>query len=220
MHLIITLKISFKKNGFITFDCATLFGTNWPILFQGEKAYSCAQCGTRFTYRNGLIKHTKLNRCPKKIVTADGETIIKKRSRTTSTKSKHFVAQSESSHESPIQISQSPIHDLPQTPESRKLNLVDQKLLEGVLRRQSGSGLNEDFAGSSESQFFLPQIEGGGVMTFGMFNRDVAMTTSTTVTTMTSPTTTKVETTHQAVVDGVLPDSTVAELSLATGIGN
>ena len=48
---------------------------------QGEKAYSCQQCGTRFTYRNGLIKHTKLNRCPKKIVTAEGETIIKKRSR-------------------------------------------------------------------------------------------------------------------------------------------
>merc|ERR1711899_82047 len=47
----------------------------------GEKAYSCAQCGTRFTYRNGLIKHTKLNRCPKKIITAEGETIMKKRSR-------------------------------------------------------------------------------------------------------------------------------------------
>ena len=56
-------------------------------------------------------------------------------------------------------------------------------------------------------------------MTFGMFNRDAAatMSTSTTVTTMTSATTTRVETTHQAVVDGVLPDSTVAELSLATG---
>ena len=48
---------------------------------QGEKAYSCSQCGTRFTYRNGLIKHTKLNRCPKKIITPEGETIIKKRSR-------------------------------------------------------------------------------------------------------------------------------------------
>lgn len=48
----------------------------------GEKAYSCQQCGTRFTYRNGLIKHTKLNRCPKKIITPDGETIIKKRTRT------------------------------------------------------------------------------------------------------------------------------------------
>lgn len=52
------------------------------LFLQGEKAYSCAQCGTRFTYRNGLIKHTKLNRCPKKIITAEGETIIKKRSRT------------------------------------------------------------------------------------------------------------------------------------------
>ena len=51
-------------------------------MFQGEKAYSCSQCGTRFTYRNGLIKHTKLNRCPKKIITPEGETIIKKRSRT------------------------------------------------------------------------------------------------------------------------------------------
>lgn len=54
---------------------------NYFAYFQGEKAYSCQQCGTRFTYRNGLIKHTKLNRCPKKIVTPDGETIIKKRSR-------------------------------------------------------------------------------------------------------------------------------------------
>ncbi len=39
------------------------------FFIQGEKAYSCAQCGTRFTYRNGLIKHTKLNRCPKKAQT-------------------------------------------------------------------------------------------------------------------------------------------------------
>ena len=56
---------------------------------QGEKAYSCQQCGTRFTYRNGLIKHTKLNRCPKKIVTAEGETIIKKRSRAAAPPSSH-----------------------------------------------------------------------------------------------------------------------------------
>jgi hypothetical protein len=48
---------------------------------QGEKAYSCSQCNTRFTYRNGLIKHTKLNRCPKKILTAEGETVMKKRTR-------------------------------------------------------------------------------------------------------------------------------------------
>ena len=55
---------------------------------QGEKAYSCSQCGTRFTYRNGLIKHTKLNRCPKRSITVDGETIVKKRSRNLSSKSK------------------------------------------------------------------------------------------------------------------------------------
>ena len=46
-------------------------------------------------------------------------------------------------------------------------------------------------------------------MTFGM-------TTLTSPTTTSTPTT-KVETMHQAVVDGVLPDSTVTELSLATG---
>ena len=58
-------------------------GINFSLLrLQGEKAYSCEQCGTRFTYRNGLIKHKKLNRCPKKIITPEGETIIKKRSRT------------------------------------------------------------------------------------------------------------------------------------------
>lgn len=72
------------------------------LFFQGEKAYSCQQCGTRFTYRNGLIKHTKLNRCPKKIVTAEGETIIKKRSRaaaapaSSSAAAKHVKASSDS----------------------------------------------------------------------------------------------------------------------------
>ena len=48
---------------------------------QGEKAYSCPLCGTRFTYRNGLIKHTKLNRCPKKIFTQDGEKMVKKKTK-------------------------------------------------------------------------------------------------------------------------------------------
>ena len=48
---------------------------------QGEKAYSCALCGTRFTYRNGLIKHTKLNRCPKKQFTSDSEKYSKKKSK-------------------------------------------------------------------------------------------------------------------------------------------
>lgn len=47
----------------------------------GEKAYSCPLCGTRFTYRNGLIKHTKLNRCPKKIFTSEGEKLMKKKSK-------------------------------------------------------------------------------------------------------------------------------------------
>lgn len=170
-------------------------------IFQGEKAYSCAQCGTRFTYRNGLIKHTKLNRCPKKIVTADGETIIKKRSRTSSTKLKQNVARTELS---PTHLSGSPIppmHD----PDPRKIGLVNL----GAVRRPSSSGLVEEFPANTEPQFFLPPMEGGGVMTFGM-------TTLTSPTTTSTPTT-KVETMHQAVVDGVLPDSTVTELSLATG---
>ena len=49
--------------------------------FTGRKAYSCSLCGTRFTYRNGLIKHTKLNRCPKKIVPPEGERIAKKKTK-------------------------------------------------------------------------------------------------------------------------------------------
>ena len=49
--------------------------------WQGEKAYSCALCGTRFTYRNGLIKHTKLNRCPKRQNTPDSEKHNKKKNK-------------------------------------------------------------------------------------------------------------------------------------------
>lgn len=65
-----------------TFTCKTKQQLNeHRRKHSGEKAYSCAQCNTRFTYRNGLIKHTKLNRCPKKILTAEGETIVKKRTR-------------------------------------------------------------------------------------------------------------------------------------------
>jgi hypothetical protein len=119
--------------------------------------------------------------------------------------------------DSPTHPGSSPIHDSAQNSDPRKIGSVDQKFLESIIRRPSSSGLNDDFSSNGEPQFFLPAVEGGGVMTFGMFNRDVAMTASTTLTTMTSPTTTKVETTHQAVVDGVLPDSTVTELSLATG---
>ena len=51
------------------------------LFFQGEKAYSCPLCGTRFTYRNGLIKHTKLNRCPKKIFNPDREKLNKKKTK-------------------------------------------------------------------------------------------------------------------------------------------
>lgn len=65
-----------------TFTCKTKQQLNeHRRKHSGEKAYSCSQCNTRFTYRNGLIKHTKLNRCPKKILTAEGETIVKKRTR-------------------------------------------------------------------------------------------------------------------------------------------
>ena len=51
------------------------------LFWQGEKAYSCALCGTRFTYRNGLIKHTKLNRCPKRQNTPDSEKHNKKKNK-------------------------------------------------------------------------------------------------------------------------------------------
>jgi len=57
----------------------------------GEKAYSCPLCGTRFTYRNGLIKHTKLNRCPKKIFTQDGEKLMKKKSKSADQMNRHKV---------------------------------------------------------------------------------------------------------------------------------
>ena len=56
---------------------------------KGEKAYSCPLCGTRFTYRNGLIKHTKLNRCPKKIFTSEGEKLIKKKSKSSDSIQRH-----------------------------------------------------------------------------------------------------------------------------------
>ena len=58
---------------------------------QGEKAYSCPLCGTRFTYRNGLIKHTKLNRCPKKISTSEGEKLMKKKSKSGDHINRHKV---------------------------------------------------------------------------------------------------------------------------------
>jgi len=46
-----------------TFTCKTKQQLNeHKRKHSGEKAYSCLLCGTRFTYRNGLIKHTKLNR--------------------------------------------------------------------------------------------------------------------------------------------------------------
>jgi len=194
------------------------------FFLKGEKAYSCLQCGTRFTYRNGLIKHTKLNRCPKKIVTADGETIIKKRSRTVSVKSKlNFSGNRiEAWSDSPPQLSKSPI---PELSETRKTNSVDQKLLGSVIRRHSelsqSSVHPEDVPSNPEPQFQLPRVESGPAMTYGMFNatsNENVSSSSTTTTTTTSATTTKVETTHQALVDGVLPDSTVAELSLATGL--
>ena len=54
-------------------------------------------------------------------------------------------------------------------------------------------------------------------MSYSMFDppSNSAASSSTTTTTTTSANTTKVETTHQALVDGVLPESTVSELSLA-----
>ena len=57
-------------------------------------------------------------------------------------------------------------------------------------------------------------------MSYSMFDppSNCAASSSTTTTTTTSANTTKVETTHQALVDGVLPESTVSELSLATGL--
>jgi hypothetical protein len=179
-----------------------------------------------------------LNRCPKKIVTADGETIIKKRSRTVSVKSKQnfgapkFGLGSESWTDSPPQLGKSPGPDLSNVGDARKIGLVDQKLFEAVIRRHSdmnrGPVIADEYqvTGNSESsstQFLLPQVghgeSGVAAMSFGLFDPSLCdAASSTTTTTTTSPTTTKVETTHQALVDGVLPDSTVTELSLATGL--
>lgn len=65
-----------------TFTCKTKQQLNeHRRKHSGEKAYSCPLCGTRFTYRNGLIKHTKLNRCPKKIIAPDGDRIAKKKTK-------------------------------------------------------------------------------------------------------------------------------------------
>jgi len=65
-----------------TFTCKTKQQLNeHRRKHSGEKAYSCTLCGTRFTYRNGLIKHTKLNRCPKKILSPEGDRIAKKKSK-------------------------------------------------------------------------------------------------------------------------------------------
>jgi len=65
-----------------TFTCKTKQQLNeHRRKHSGEKAYSCPLCGTRFTYRNGLIKHTKLNRCPKKIVPPEGDRIAKKKTK-------------------------------------------------------------------------------------------------------------------------------------------
>ena len=173
-------------------------------------------------------------------MTADGETIIKKRSRTVSVKSKQnfgggkFGPGSESWTDSPPQLGKSPGPDLSNVGEARKIGLVDPKLFEAVIRRHTdmnrGPVIADEYqvtgnseSSSSSSQFLLPQVghgeSGVAAMSFGLFDPSLCdAASSTTTTTTTSPTTTKVETTHQALVDGVLPDSTVAELSLATGL--
>jgi hypothetical protein len=57
-----------------------------------------------------------------------------------------------------------------------------------------GAGRSDEHSLGDAAQFLLPQIDAGGVVTFGMFNRDAVTTTTTTTT---SANTTKVETTHQ-----------------------
>jgi len=150
-------------------------------------------------------------------VTADGETIIKKRSRTVSVKSKQnfgapkFGLGSESWTDSPPQLGKSPGPDLSNVGDARKIGLVDQKLFEAVIRRHSdmnrGPVIADEYqvTGNSESsstQFLLPQVghgeSGVAAMSFGLFDPSLCdAASSTTTTTTTSPTTTKVETTHQ-----------------------
>jgi len=139
-----------------------------------------------------------------------------------------FGPVSETWNDSPSQLGKSPCPDLSNVGDGRKIGLVDPKVFEAVIRRHSDLNRGPDEypnTGNSESssQFLLTQVghgeSGVAAMSFGLFDPSLCgAASSTTTTTTTSPTTTKVETTHQALVDGVLPDSTVAELSLATGL--
>ena len=110
---------------------------------QGEKAYSCPLCGTRFTYRNGLIKHTKLNRCPKKIFTQDGEKMVKKKTKS----GEHFGKQRGDSGglvsraEVGAEQGETKHPNLLFQPKHRsEKSALDQKILDVLQKRSAGKG--------------------------------------------------------------------------------
>lgn len=125
-----------------TFTCKTKQQLNeHRRKHSGEKAYSCPLCGTRFTYRNGLIKHTKLNRCPKKIISPDGDRIAKKKSKVMDqlTRQKFDLI---SSIDAKVRSEKS---------------LLDQKILDVIQKRsalKSQLGLPQDLNNNPQQQMF------------------------------------------------------------------
>lgn len=127
----------------------------------------------------------------------DGETIIRKRSRNLSSKNAKSLPGNLSLYEQPKWDESSNIP--PPISASPISNLVD-------------LGYSDR---SKEDMILSPSKMNKA--SFGLLS-ETSSPSITTTTTTTSHSATKIETTHQAIVAGVLPDSIVSELSLATGL--